>query len=186
MAATGCSTPATTFRRLHTASASPWRTPSGPYEKRADPLLKSIRQWWAPGHASVAPGIGGQAAAILPRLLSRPVRLQRLPGALTVGLDFGPEGVALCGRCEEAGRGWDACLPSVLALEHLVDVDFALLGPVPPSSCNPLPVQAAARRLDLVKDRQYFFWSTVEDLVRLRRAAALPGGERPGRRSGRM
>lgn len=34
--------------------------PLGPYEKQSQPLLKSCRSWWAPGHASVAPGLDGQ------------------------------------------------------------------------------------------------------------------------------
>jgi hypothetical protein len=34
--------------------------PLGPYEKQTEPLLKSCRTWWAPGHASVAPGLDGQ------------------------------------------------------------------------------------------------------------------------------
>ncbi|HZG09001.1 MAG TPA: glycoside hydrolase family 43 protein [Allosphingosinicella sp.] len=33
--------------------------PLGPYEKRAEPLLKTTQSWWAPGHASVAPGLDG-------------------------------------------------------------------------------------------------------------------------------
>jgi arabinan endo-1,5-alpha-L-arabinosidase len=34
--------------------------PLGPYVKQADPLLKSTREWTAPGHASVAAGLDGQ------------------------------------------------------------------------------------------------------------------------------
>ncbi|MDQ4088237.1 MAG: family 43 glycosylhydrolase, partial [Pseudomonadota bacterium] len=34
--------------------------PFGPWEKQAEPLLKSSREWWAPGHASVAPGLNGE------------------------------------------------------------------------------------------------------------------------------
>lgn len=34
--------------------------PLGPYEKFPEPLLKSTREWWAPGHASVAPGLDGE------------------------------------------------------------------------------------------------------------------------------
>lgn len=34
--------------------------PLGPYVKQTEPLLKSTRSWWAPGHASVAPGLDGQ------------------------------------------------------------------------------------------------------------------------------
>ena len=32
----------------------------GPYRKQGEPLLKSTRNWTAPGHASVAPGLDGQ------------------------------------------------------------------------------------------------------------------------------
>lgn len=32
----------------------------GPYNKLAEPLLKSRTDWWAPGHASVAPGLDGK------------------------------------------------------------------------------------------------------------------------------
>ena len=34
--------------------------PLGPYVKQPEPLLKSTRSWWAPGHASVAPGLEGE------------------------------------------------------------------------------------------------------------------------------
>jgi arabinan endo-1,5-alpha-L-arabinosidase len=34
--------------------------PLGPYSKQPEPLLKSTRSWWAPGHASVAPGLDGE------------------------------------------------------------------------------------------------------------------------------
>ena len=34
--------------------------PLGPYRKQPEPLLKSTREWIAPGHASVAPGLDGQ------------------------------------------------------------------------------------------------------------------------------
>lgn len=34
--------------------------PCGPYVKQPEPLLKSTRTWWAPGHASVAPGLDGE------------------------------------------------------------------------------------------------------------------------------
>ncbi len=33
--------------------------PLGPYVKQDGPLLKSVKTWWAPGHASVAPGLDG-------------------------------------------------------------------------------------------------------------------------------
>lgn len=34
--------------------------PLGPYVKQGEPLLRSTRQWTAPGHASVAPGLDGE------------------------------------------------------------------------------------------------------------------------------
>jgi arabinan endo-1,5-alpha-L-arabinosidase len=34
--------------------------PLGPYRKQPEPLLKSTAEWWAPGHASVAPGLDGE------------------------------------------------------------------------------------------------------------------------------
>lgn len=34
--------------------------PLGPYVKQPEPLLKSRPNWWAPGHASVAPGLDGK------------------------------------------------------------------------------------------------------------------------------
>jgi beta-xylosidase len=34
--------------------------PLGPYRKQDEPLLKSTKQWTAPGHASVAPGLDGE------------------------------------------------------------------------------------------------------------------------------
>ena len=34
--------------------------PLGPYTKQGEPLLRSTREWSAPGHASVAPGLDGE------------------------------------------------------------------------------------------------------------------------------
>jgi hypothetical protein len=34
--------------------------PQGPYEKAPEPLLRTNADWWAPGHASVAPGRDGR------------------------------------------------------------------------------------------------------------------------------
>ena len=34
--------------------------PLGPYVKQSGPLLRTTSQWWAPGHASVAPGVDGR------------------------------------------------------------------------------------------------------------------------------
>jgi arabinan endo-1,5-alpha-L-arabinosidase len=35
-------------------------SPLGPFIKQAEPLLNSTREWSAPGHASVAPGLDGE------------------------------------------------------------------------------------------------------------------------------
>ncbi len=55
--------------------------PLGPYTKQGEPLLRSTREWIAPGHASVAPGLKRQAAAVLPRLPPGNRRLQCIPRA---------------------------------------------------------------------------------------------------------
>jgi beta-xylosidase len=34
--------------------------PLGPFQKQGPPLLQSAREWTAPGHASVAPGLDGE------------------------------------------------------------------------------------------------------------------------------
>lgn len=34
--------------------------PRGPYVKQPEPLMRSTPSWWAPGHASVAPGLDGK------------------------------------------------------------------------------------------------------------------------------
>ena len=62
--------------------------PLGPYEKQGAPLLKSTREWTAPGHASVAPGIDGK-----PQLFSHGFHpgtggYNAFRALLTIGLKF--------------------------------------------------------------------------------------------------
>src|SRR5207237_6544706 len=38
----------------------------GPYTKQGEPLLRSTRDWTAPGHASVAPGLSGEPPPFRP------------------------------------------------------------------------------------------------------------------------
>lgn len=66
--------------------------PLGPYVKQGEPLLKSTREWTAPGHASVAPGLDDQ-----PQLFFHAFHLgtggyNAFRALLTVGLKFGPGG----------------------------------------------------------------------------------------------
>jgi len=69
--------------------------PFGPYEKRPEPLLKSNSQWWAPGHASVAPGIDGKPQLFFHAFFPGRCGYNAFRALLTVGLEFGLEGVAL-------------------------------------------------------------------------------------------
>jgi arabinan endo-1,5-alpha-L-arabinosidase len=67
--------------------------PLGPYTKQGEPLLKSTREWLAPGHASVAPGPDG-----LPQLFFHAFHpgtggYNAFRALLTVGLRFGPDRV---------------------------------------------------------------------------------------------
>ena len=62
--------------------------PFGPYEKRPEPLLKSIPRLVGAGPCLGRARSGWAAAALLPRLLPGKVRLQCFRALLTVGLDF--------------------------------------------------------------------------------------------------
>jgi len=69
--------------------------PFGPYEKRSEPLLKSTRQWWAPGHASVAPGRDGRPQLFFHAYFPGRCAYDAFRAVLSVGLDFAGEGVKL-------------------------------------------------------------------------------------------
>ena len=69
--------------------------PLGPYEKQGEPLLKSNRDWWAPGHASVAPGPDGRPQLFFHAFFPGQAGYNAFRALLTVGLDFGSDGVRL-------------------------------------------------------------------------------------------
>ena len=62
--------------------------PLGPYEKRAEPLLKSTRSWWAPGHASVAPGVHDEPRLFFHAYFPETGGYNAFRALLTAGLDF--------------------------------------------------------------------------------------------------
>jgi arabinan endo-1,5-alpha-L-arabinosidase len=67
--------------------------PLGPYVKQPAPLLKSSRSWWAPGHASVAPGLDGEPQLFFHAYLPGTGGYNVFRALLTVGLRFGKDGV---------------------------------------------------------------------------------------------
>lgn len=69
--------------------------PLGPYRKRGAPLLRSTRSWWAPGHASVAPGVDGRPQLFFHAFFPGTGGYNTFRALLTTGLAFGPDGVAL-------------------------------------------------------------------------------------------
>lgn len=71
--------------------------PLGPYEKLDEPLLKSSREWWAPGHASVAPGLDGRPQLFFHAFFPHQCGYNAFRALLTVGLDFSDAGVQLRG-----------------------------------------------------------------------------------------
>ena len=69
--------------------------PLGPYIKRPEPLLKSVREWWAPGHASVGPGPDGRPQLFFHAFFPEKCGYNAFRALLTVGLDFGANDVSL-------------------------------------------------------------------------------------------
>ena len=69
--------------------------PLGPYEKRDEPLLKSTREWWAPGHASVAPGVDGRPQLFFHAYYPGKCAYNAFRAVLTVGLEFSRDQVEL-------------------------------------------------------------------------------------------
>jgi arabinan endo-1,5-alpha-L-arabinosidase len=69
--------------------------PLGPYRKRPEPLLKSNSQWWAPGHASVAPGADGGPQLFFHAFSPGKCGYNAFRALLTVGLQFGGDDVKL-------------------------------------------------------------------------------------------
>ncbi|HXH52043.1 MAG TPA: glycoside hydrolase family 43 protein [Sphingomicrobium sp.] len=69
--------------------------PLGPYEKQGKPLLQSNREWWAPGHASVAPGLDGRPQLFFHAFFPGRAGYNAFRALLTVGLEFGTDTVTL-------------------------------------------------------------------------------------------
>jgi arabinan endo-1,5-alpha-L-arabinosidase len=70
-------------------------SPLGPYVKQPEPLLKSTRSWWAPGHASVAPGLDGKPQLFFHAFFPGTGGYNEFRALLTARLSFGPDGAAL-------------------------------------------------------------------------------------------
>jgi hypothetical protein len=69
--------------------------PLGPYEKRPEPLLKSTPNWWAPGHASVAPGLDGEPQLFFHAFFPDTGGYNAFRALLTTKLRFGETEVEL-------------------------------------------------------------------------------------------
>lgn len=69
----------------------------GPYIKNPEPLLKSSTRWWAPGHASVAPGMDGQPQLFFHAFFPDTGGYNTFRALLTTPLTFGG-GVVHTGR----------------------------------------------------------------------------------------
>lgn len=67
--------------------------PLGPYTKQPEPLLRSTREWVAPGHASVAPGVDGQPQLFFHAFHPGTGGYNAFRALLTVGLSFTRERV---------------------------------------------------------------------------------------------
>jgi hypothetical protein len=67
--------------------------PLGPYVKQPEPLLKSSKTWWAPGHASVAPGLDGEPQLFFHAFFPGSGGYNAFRALLTTPLTFGPDGV---------------------------------------------------------------------------------------------
>jgi hypothetical protein len=65
----------------------------GPYTKQGEPLLKSTREWTAPGHASVAPGLNGEPQLFFHAFHPGTGGYNAFRALLTVGLKFGRQRV---------------------------------------------------------------------------------------------
>jgi GH43 family beta-xylosidase len=62
--------------------------PLGPYRKQGEPLLRSTREWTAPGHASVAPGLDGKPQLFFHAFHPGTGGYNAFRALLTVGLEF--------------------------------------------------------------------------------------------------
>jgi arabinan endo-1,5-alpha-L-arabinosidase len=62
--------------------------PLGPYRKQGEPLLRSTREWLAPGHASVAPGRNDRPQLFFHAFHPGTGGYNAFRALLTVGLKF--------------------------------------------------------------------------------------------------
>jgi arabinan endo-1,5-alpha-L-arabinosidase len=65
--------------------------PLGPYSKQGEPLLRSTRDWLAPGHASVAPGLDGRPQLFFHAFHPGTGGYNAFRALMTVGLQFSPD-----------------------------------------------------------------------------------------------
>ncbi|MES2119352.1 MAG: family 43 glycosylhydrolase [Pseudomonadota bacterium] len=71
--------------------------PLGPYTKQGEPLLRSTKEWVAPGHASVAPGRDGRPQLFFHAFHPGTGGYNTFRALLTVGLGFSPDRVDIVG-----------------------------------------------------------------------------------------
>jgi arabinan endo-1,5-alpha-L-arabinosidase len=71
--------------------------PLGPYRKQGEPLLRSTREWVAPGHASVAPGLDGKPQLFFHAFHPGTGGYNAFRALLTVGLKFSGDRVEVKG-----------------------------------------------------------------------------------------
>jgi beta-xylosidase len=69
--------------------------PMGPYTKQGEPLLRSTREWVAPGHASVAPGLDGRPQLFFHAFHPGTGGYNAFRALLSVGLEFDAKGVSV-------------------------------------------------------------------------------------------
>jgi arabinan endo-1,5-alpha-L-arabinosidase len=69
--------------------------PLGPYVKQGEPLLKSTREWTAPGHASVAAGLDGKPQLFFHAFHPGTGGYNAFRALLTVGLRFTADGAEI-------------------------------------------------------------------------------------------
>jgi arabinan endo-1,5-alpha-L-arabinosidase len=67
----------------------------GPYTKQGEPLLRSTREWTAPGHASVAPGLTGEPQLFFHAFHPGTCGYNVFRALLTARLSFRADGVSI-------------------------------------------------------------------------------------------
>lgn len=69
--------------------------PLGPFVKQSEPLLRSVKSWWAPGHASVAPGLDDQPQLFFHAFFPGTGGYNTFRALLTTRLSFGLDSVSI-------------------------------------------------------------------------------------------